>query len=647
MNINRIKTSALLLAVVLVFARLAGAATITWTGEGGDGAWATATNWSTGVVPPNNSGDTIIVTNAVVSASAAISNKGVFRLGDASLTNSSTIYVYNAELRNADLSASQFTFDGANKTFLAVDSTLTAPTKVLYGNTGTSTMQGVKTVATNLTWTSGPWELCRSAGTHEFVNSTLAASSLKITYTTPAAATFIFRGTDVAFSGLASVDNGANGEGVFQILEGSSFTALGGFAVRKGALLADNSSVTSSFLTVASGYNAQAVLTNGANVVVTGTGSQLGQFRDVNNVPVSFGELDVFDATLSITNGLKLGDSYGSSPASKCGAGFLRIHDGADVSIGTMTLGPDGQLNGTSVVHQVGGTLRCAANKAVTFQSSFAEVTFEGGSVVSAPDHRWIAAATVRTAAVIRVKGPAADVQLGYLSDLGTLPSRRLTLEFMLTQAPGSVSPITLLNSAADKARRTGILQVAVAGGAVVTATNAFPVLRGAALDAGHDYAIKPPSLWTESLTETPDADGRYASVVALDAAAYAGRGRHFSFATPVAQGWMDFAPISPSGLVEGLAMSFDLVPCGSKTLADIAADFTAAGYIEVETDETAAEGWTVRAVIPKSAVESGSNHLIWDFTTKQYGVDTPYALVGDVHLTNWPAANATVIMIY
>ena len=109
----------------------------------------------------------------------------------------------------------------------------------------------------------------------------------------------------------------------------------------------------------------------------------------------------------------------------------------------------------------------------------------------------------------------------------------------------------------------------------------------------------------------------------------------------------MDFAPISPSGLVEGLAMSFDLVPCGSKTLADIAAAFTAAGYIEVETDETAAEGWTVRAVIPKSAVESGSNHLIWDFTTKQYGVDTPYALVGDVHLTNWPAANATVIMIY
>ena len=73
----------------------------------------------------------------------------------------------------------------------------------------------------------------------------------------------------------------------------------------------------------------------------------------------------------------------------------------------------------------------------------------------------------------------------------------------------------------------------------------------------------------------------------------------------------------------------------------------TAAGYIEVETDETAAEGWTVRAVIPKSEVESGSNHLIWDFTTKQYGVDTPYALVGDVHLTNWPAANATVIMIY
>lgn len=634
-------------AAVLVFARLAGASTITWTGEGGDGAWTTPSNWSSGVVPPNNSGDTIVITNAAVSASAAIGNKGVFRLGDASLTNSSTLYVYDAELWNADLSVSQFTFDGANKTFLAVDSTLTAPTKVFYGNTGSSTIQGVKTVATNLTWTSGPWELCRSAGTHEFVNSTLAASSLKITYTTPAAATFIFRDTDVSIAGLASVDNGANGEGVFQIEQGSSFTALGGLAVKKGALLVDNASVTSSFLTVAAGYNAQAVLTNGANVVVTGTGSQLGQFRDVNNVPVSFGELDVFDAALSITNGLTLGESYGTSPASKCGAGFLRIHDGADVSIGTMTLGKSGQMNGTSVVHQVGGTLRCAANKAVTFQSSFAEVTFEGGSVVSAPDHGWIAAATVRTAAVIRVKGPAADVQLGYLSDLATLPARRLTLEFMLTQAPGSVAPITLLNSAADKARRTGILQVAIAGGAVVTATNAFPVLRGAALEAGYDYAIKPPALWTESLTETPDADGRYASVVALDAAAYAGRGRHFSFATPVAQGWMDFAPISPSGLVDGLAASFNLAPCGSKTLADIAADFTAAGYIEVETDETAAEGWTVRAVIPKSSVESGSNHLIWDFTTKQYGVDTPYALVEDVRLTNWPAVGGTVLMLF
>ncbi len=248
---------------------------------------------------------------------------------------------------------------------------------------------------------------------------------------------------------------------------------------------------------------------------------------------------------------------------------------------------------------------------------------------------------------MIRVKGPAADVQLGYLSDPSKQPSRRLTLEFMLTQAPGGVAPITLLNSAADKARRTGILQVAVAGGAVVTATNAFPVLRGAALEADKDYAIKPPSLWTESLTEAPDADGRYASVIALDAAAYAGRGRHFSFATPVAQGWMDFAPISPSGLVDGLAVSFNLVPCGSKTLADIAADFTAAGYIEVETDETAAEGWTVRAVIPKSAVESGSNHLIWDFTTKQYGVDTPYALVEDVRLTNWPALGGTVLMLF
>jgi T5SS/PEP-CTERM-associated repeat protein len=510
---------------------------------------------------------------------------------------------------------------GALGTYIVSNSVLTCKERVQIGNHGTGRLEihnGATVVLQHATLANMYVPGGTGTGTVEMTGGTLTVTNLAVGGTGPGSVgTVNIRGGQVFIESYGSEIGDAAGAI-------ATFRQTGGTVTRNAITEIGNSAGASGTYIV-------------SNSVLTCKGN-------LNVGYYGVGRLEIHDgATVTVTN------SASTSVPGNTGTGTVEMTGGTLtttnllIGAGTPSLGTfymkSGQLNVQSYMFYIGSSDKANARFLQSGGSVSSPSLYLGRNGTNRMGRYEISGGSLNVSGVIsieqtntaafRLTGSAPSATMSYIRNDNSNP---FLLEFVLDKSPAHLTNINFTGSG----KRTGHLRVGFDGGILLTATNAFTLLRGAsALSIPLTYnSVPDANMWTEALSNANKDDRiTLANGYKMGALDMNSLGVAASFPAR-AMGHVTLANVNTNAFGEGLAvwMDVDTAPYG-QTAASLAGSLVAAGY--TNSMATNSPPYDLLTVIPKAYTPNGSAYFAWDFTDVTTGATN--ATLSALMFTTWP----------